>query len=494
MDYDRKLALTSNVAYSDRDATGRIAGKMELDKAVRKAQQAGLGSQDQVLETLNQLVGSGAMGEGSKGVKNSIDLLPTIAKAATGSGADPSDIAKIVIAGKQNMNMSNDEIKKFLSQSITAGNLGGFELKDMARYLPEQMASYAANGMKGMPGAQDLLAYNQVSRITAGNSDQAGNNLVNLLNKINSQDTARDFAKQGIDLTGSLASARSKGVGTLDAFMALVDKVASKDPQYKSLKSKAAGQNGTDQKQTIDAMMDLYEQKGIGMTVQDRQAMAALLAARQQKGKLNEVRNAVRADNGTQIDTNYNVVRSTSSAAAESLANAKDASASNLLSGGDSVIQRVLNGASSLATAFPNVASASYALVTAFGAVAAMSGVSTLLGGGIEEFEKQEQPRAKRSRLEPYLVQIFRLKSQGYANHQVCKWLSSNGVKVSPEAVRKFVKSRSDEVPKWKQMSKPIHETSTATTTTTATPKEPSQKLPSSKFHYDPKTPVEDVL
>lgn len=60
----------------------------------------------------------------------------------------------------------------------------------------------------------------------------------------------------------------------------------------------------------------------------------------------------------------------------------------------------------------------------------------------IEEFEKKVQPRAKRSRLEPFLAQIFELKAKGYANWQVCEWLAANDLKVSQEAVRKFIKSR----------------------------------------------------
>ena len=40
MAYADKLAEVSNVAYSDRDATGRIAGQVSLNKAVRDAQAA----------------------------------------------------------------------------------------------------------------------------------------------------------------------------------------------------------------------------------------------------------------------------------------------------------------------------------------------------------------------------------------------------------------------------------------------------------------------
>lgn len=60
----------------------------------------------------------------------------------------------------------------------------------------------------------------------------------------------------------------------------------------------------------------------------------------------------------------------------------------------------------------------------------------------IEEFEKQVQPRAKRSKLEPFKDQIFELKAKGYTNLQVSEWLALNEMKVSSEAVRKFIKTR----------------------------------------------------
>lgn len=65
----------------------------------------------------------------------------------------------------------------------------------------------------------------------------------------------------------------------------------------------------------------------------------------------------------------------------------------------------------------------------------------------IEEFEKRQQPRAKRSRLEPFQVQIFELKAKGYANWQVCQWLAENGLKISQEGLRKFIKSRENSSP-----------------------------------------------
>lgn len=385
MAYDRQLALASNVAFSDRSVAGRLAGKAELDKSVRAAQAKGMGSQEEVLQTLNDLIGSGAMGSGQAGVKSSMALLPTIAAASSGTGSDPADIAKIVMAAKQNMKMTDDEVKQFISQSITAGNMGGFEVKDMARYLPEQMASASANGMRGMSGAQDLLAFNQVARITAGTPDQAGNNVVNLLNKMNSVDTQRDFKKQGINLTGSLVASREKGIGTLDAFMGLVDNVASKNPKYKKLQAKASKQTGKDQQETYSAMMDIMEQSGIGSVVQDRQAMSALLAMRKNKGRYNEIRNAVTADKGGQIEANMTVVDSTLSAKGERLANAKDAAALNATGAIDGPLSSLLTGATNLATEFPKTSAALALLTGAFAtgaaAIAAAGGFGLITGG-----------------------------------------------------------------------------------------------------------------
>lgn len=51
-------------------------------------------------------------------------------------------------------------------------------------------------------------------------------------------------------------------------------------------------------------------------------------------------------------------------------------------------------------------------------------------------------PRAKRSKLDPFKAQIFELRALGYANGQIRDWLATVGIKVTQEAVRKFVVTR----------------------------------------------------
>ena len=59
----------------------------------------------------------------------------------------------------------------------------------------------------------------------------------------------------------------------------------------------------------------------------------------------------------------------------------------------------------------------------------------------INEFVERVQPRKKRSRLIPFANQIGILKTLGYTDLQVRDWLAGNGIDVSREAVRKFIKN-----------------------------------------------------
>ncbi len=382
MAYDRQLAIMANTAYSDRDVTGRIAGKAEMDRAIRASVRGGGGSPEQAAETLNTLIGSGALGDGKAGIDASMRLLPVLQKFATGTGADPNLLANIVIAAKQNMNIAEKDMPAVLSKAIRAGQEGGFELTDMAKWLPQQMALASQNGMRGMGGLETLLAANQVSRITAGTSDEAGNNLVNLLAKINSQDTANDFKKQGIDLSGRLAAARGKGVGALDAFVSLVDHVGGQDKRYKSLRERAAGETGAEQKATYGAMADIMMQSGIGKVVQDRQTMMALIAMIMQKEKYQDVKNKVHGELGAEGEKSFGTVASTVDYKAEQVGNDKAFAAMDTLNSIAGPLGKMLDGVNEVATANPKLAAATYAATTALTAFTAAAGVSALLQGG----------------------------------------------------------------------------------------------------------------
>lgn len=313
MAYDRSLANLSNTAFAGQSMDARRGGMRTLDAAIVSAVRAGGGTREGALGTLDKLVASGAF----ENVSDATRLLPMLTRAGTAANADPAQLADIAIRAKQTFGLADPS--RAMDQAIKAGQLGGFELKDMAKWLPQQMAMARQSGLQGDEGFRVLLAANQASAITAGTKDEAGNNLVNLLGKINSQDTANDAKKLGINLSGSLAAARGKGVNSLDAFVNLTEQIVAKDSRYAALRTKAQNSTGDEQKQTYSAMGDIIQGSAIGKIVQDRQALMALVGIMNNRGYMNGIRGQLGNAQGTANDA-FGLIAETPSFKAEQLA------------------------------------------------------------------------------------------------------------------------------------------------------------------------------
>lgn len=369
--YDLRLAQMANTAFTGRDTAGRRAGALQLDAAVTGAVRSGGGTRESAAETLDTLIASGTVG-----VDNAMKMLPTLQRFATASGADPSQLAAIAIRSMQSLNVAAEEMPRVLDMAITAGQAGGFELKDMARWLPQQMAASRLSGMTGMPGVAKLLAANQAAAITAGTKDEAGNNLVNLLAKINSQDTARDAAKLGINLSGSLAAARGKGVNSLDAFVNLVDQIASSDKNYGALRKKAAaaGDDG-ERRATYDSMADILQGGAIGKIVQDRQALMALVGIMNNREYMADVESKINAGSGAG-ERNFATIESTPAFQAQKLANEKAIGMQTALNQVNPLLGRMAEFLATQARDYPNLTAGIVAATTALMALAAAAGAA----------------------------------------------------------------------------------------------------------------------
>ena len=102
----------------------------------------------------------------------------------------------------------------------------------------------------------------------------------------------------------------------------------------------------------------------------------------------------------------------------------------------------------------------------------------------IAEFEVLTTPKAKRSRLVPFAKQVLELKRKGYAHAQIGQWLASNGVTVTAEAVRQFIK---------KQAAGDRKESGHSHRQPAAfTPSTPSQTA--GKFVHNPRADASDLL
>lgn len=374
MDYSLRLAHMSNTAFSDRDLAGRVKGKSELDAAILKALQHGGGTRDSAAGTLDSMIASGL------GPDKAMGMLPSIMKAGSGSGASPEALAQIAVKAMQTFKITEDQVPELINIAMKSGQAGGFELKDMAKWLPQMMAAGKLSGLDGIEGFRRIVAGAQASNITAGSKDEAGNNVVNLLAKINSQDTAKDFQKQGLDLTGSLMSARKKGINSLDAFIGFVDDVSAKDPEYVKLRKKLdAATNKGEKDETTQALASLLEGKAVGKVIQDRQALMYLLAEMNNRKYVGDVMDKTRTK-GDAVGSAHELISGEGAYKAEALGNSRD-SAMSMAFGEGGPLKGLMDGANYLAKEFPVMTSVVVATTAALGVLASALAAFGLLGG-----------------------------------------------------------------------------------------------------------------
>ncbi|HHE4624804.1 TPA: phage tail tape measure protein [Escherichia coli] len=293
MSYERQLAMMANTAFSDGGLEGRRAGLEQMKSSIRNAVTYGGGTKEDAAETLDALLKDGISFETAS------KWLPELMKYATASGASATDLAKVMIKGKKTFGFRDEDISTVLNMAIAAGKEGSFELNDMARWLSQQMGAASAAGMKGKDDFVKILALNEAAAITAGSSDEAGNNVVNLLAKLTSKDieTAAagiNYNGKGIDFSGTLTEARENGLNPIDALSSLIDKIVASDKRYQELQKKlASARDKGEQMAVYDSMTTLLEGFGVGKLVADRQALMALLAYRNNPEYRKKVEDAI---------------------------------------------------------------------------------------------------------------------------------------------------------------------------------------------------------
>lgn len=379
--YDRQLADASNTAFADRDLAGRQRGMRDLDSTVSAALRAGGGKREDVLGALNEMLASGSVTPDQ--AKN---LLPTAARYATAGNANIGDLSTIVVRALQN-GFKEADIPRMLDMALAAGQAGGFELKDMAKWLPKLMAAGNMSGLTGMDGYGRILASAQGSVITAGSKDQAGNNLNNLLLKINSADTAKDAQKLGIDLSGSLSAARGKGVNSLDAFVNLVDKIAGSDPRLLALRKQAASAgNDEERKATFESQASILQGTAIGKIIQDREALMPLIAELNKRDYIQGVQKTVMGANGQYGDSNFALISQTPDFKMQQSDNEKLMAQTNGLGGANAAIAKLSEFTTDLYRKYPTlgegIENTTLALKGLAAAAAGAGAAAMLLGGG----------------------------------------------------------------------------------------------------------------
>lgn len=288
--YDEQLARTSGTATYGKGMTiaERRLVKVELDKTVMAAVRGGGGTSDGALAAADTLIASGAYDLAS--VKK---VLGITQRASFVSGASAPDAAAVTLQLK-NFGLKPEQIGLGQDIAVAGGQLGGFEYDTMAQYLSRQLPLAKAAGYGGLDGLKKIVALNQVAINTAGNQDEAGNNVVNLLQKISSREFSKQINKQiapqagdpqlpksqgeGLDWSAYARQQKSQGVDQIDAFVSLLERQLAGDSQYQALKSQAAGAKGKEAQALYEQMSQMLEGSNLGEVIADRQALMAALA------------------------------------------------------------------------------------------------------------------------------------------------------------------------------------------------------------------------
>ena len=280
MDLDTALRHVTNTMYAGKSMAEKRAGMEEIKKSVMDAAYVGGTTPEAALEAMNTMVASGAMsGEAVK------KLLPTVMKTAAAANAEGNDIANIITKALQ-AGFKEADIPSLLDRALQSGADGGFELRDMSRWLPQQLAAMKTAGMGAtLDNFSSLLNANQLSFMTAGSTDEAGNNLVNLLAKINSQDIVSKAdkitldGKEGFDFTDKMNERQAAGMNSLDALVDIVAEITAKDEKSAALMKQINAAQGDEAKLALlENQKALVDGTAIGQLVSDRQALMALLA------------------------------------------------------------------------------------------------------------------------------------------------------------------------------------------------------------------------
>lgn len=375
MSYDLRLAQLSNTANSNLDLGGRKAGMKAIDRAVIEAVQAGGGTREAALDTYEQLAGSGRFKP-----TEIRQIMKDAVIAATANGADAQSFSQMAIAANANFGVGAGGMGRLFGIGTYAGQSGGFEIKDMAKWLPQQMAAAKALGMSGEAGFAKLAALNQAAVNTAGTKDEAGNNVVNLLAKMGSQDTVKDFQKLGIDLPRRFAEGRMRGMDALDVMGGVLGEQLTKDKNYQAVQRRlATAKDGSEYQAALQSVGDIAQGTVVGKVFQDRQALMGLIGFLNDRARVGQIANG--SVNNTDAHLrNMALISDTPSFKTGQLAQQKDIALQEAMNKITPAMGSLAESVTGLMREYPGYTAAIVGATTGLTALAAAAGAAGLAG------------------------------------------------------------------------------------------------------------------
>ena len=277
VNYDRDLHYASQKLSNNSEDWKTIKNWMN-STIVDNAKKGGV-NRDQSFLAMDSLIATGAYNDDNleKMKGNLAKAHFEAAKSALASGGDILDFANVGTAAKRR---GLDE-SKAQAMVIKADDLGAMSAKDLAKVLPAQLGALPADKVNGERQFAQLVALNEVAMNTAGDANEAANNVKNLLTKMYSDDTNKRLKKDyKIDLPQLYAKGKDAGKTDFDVLNRVVDSILAKDQNAKSLvaKIKSAGDD-KDKLNILKTQQGIFEQSGLAAILPDIQSLMALVAA-----------------------------------------------------------------------------------------------------------------------------------------------------------------------------------------------------------------------
>lgn len=374
----------------------RLEQGNSLHQYVKDAVRTGGGTREDAAEALNTLIASGKYDVG-----NVAPALNASTRTAFAAGAQATDAAKMTLAmqdfGVRDISLGQD-------RAMRAGQVGSFEYRDMAKFLPEQMAAATAAGYSGDDGLVKLLSLNQMAKSTASDSNAAGNNVINLLQKLSSKElndsladkventsglpTRNTLNKKGkvvgqeFDWATYAIEQRGQGVYGVEAFVKLLEHQLAGNKQYTQLQAKAKNA-GTDEerKALLNDMSNIAMGSELGKFLADRQALMAAMAAVYNKDKASQLETGIANAKGT-VNSDLELIKSQEWSKDQAMNQEKLFAQSKAYDSVSGALGTLKDNVTQAAQGNEALAAAAYSAATAVAALGAASAVGSVLGGG----------------------------------------------------------------------------------------------------------------
>ncbi len=292
--FDASTSITGG--YKNLTAAQVRETNLTLAKYAKDAVRQGHGTVEGIGDSAGILAASGLY----QNVNELKEPLKATAKTAFAAGATEQDVALLTVQVK-NFGIAASRTQAALDRAAASGYLGGFELKDMSRLLPEVLPYAKMAGYSGEEGLNRVTTHMQLARKYTGIPSQAADNMRDLYNLFSQHHFSLSIGKfikpeagdpikkiglrgnrAGFDITKYLADQKEQGVDTVTAVVNLMNRQLSKNPRFVELQKQIteAEKTGNTNKATQykKEAANIVAQGEFGKIFHNQQSLSGLMA------------------------------------------------------------------------------------------------------------------------------------------------------------------------------------------------------------------------